>query len=321
MPTTLADDADRDGEAMTSRSTATDNPGTTRRTLIGAGLGALVAMVGAALGRPQTAQGADGNPVIAGQTVVATLTTTISQPSPQSNSAFQASSKNGAGVVGTSDLAWGVAGISGAGDGVVGSSSSANGVKGTSDSGIGVQGRSNTEKGVYGYSNFGPGVYAYSGDGNGMWGYTASENGKAGLVGQAKAEQSAGAFAENLATGTKAYLGDATAGVLAVVPSAPGLFGVVARAGTAATALSVEGKAKFNRSGRASVAAGRTFVDVVVPGGLSSSSLVLATPLLSRAGVYVQAAVPNPATGRIRIQLNKVASSSSATPVAWFVID
>ena len=43
--------------------------------------------------------------------------------------------------------------------------------------------------------------------------------------------------------------------------------------------------------------------------------------MLNRAGVYVQSAVPNTTTGKVRIYLNKVASSTSSTPIAWFVIN
>src|SRR5205085_1257818 len=43
------------------------------------------------------------------------------------------------------------------------------------------------------------------------------------------------------------------------------------------TALQVAGKAKFSRSGRVNVPAGKAHVDISVSGGLSSSALVLAT--------------------------------------------
>ncbi len=273
---------------------------TSRRALLGAGLGVLIGTVATALGRPLGVRANDDQPVLAGNEVTATFTTIVSNK------------VNDRPVL---------AGVSQLGTGMIGMSTSSNGVEGTSDSGIGVQGRSNTDKGVYGYSNTGPGVYAYSGDGSGVWGYTGSQNGKAGIVGQAKEAQSYGAYAENLSIGTKAYLAGSAVAVLGLAGNNPDVVAVAAVAGSQATALSVEGKARFDRSGRASVAGGKSFVDVTVQGGLTSGSLVLATPMLNRPGVYVQSAVPNPATSKIRIYLNKVASSSSPTPIAWFVIN
>jgi hypothetical protein len=207
------------------------------------------------------------------------------------------------------------------GNGVEGESVNGHGVRGVSASRNGVQGRSDTDNGVYGYSNYGAGVYAYSAKRNGVWGYTASNAGHAGIVGQAADVDAYGGFATNLASGTKVYLAGAWAGVLSEAPSSPDAVAVAARAGIGATALEVQGRAKFDRSGRASVAAGRSFVDVQIPGGLTGSSLVVATPMLNRAGVYVQSAVPNPSTGNVRINLNKVPSSNSPTPIAWFVIN
>jgi hypothetical protein len=54
---------------------------------------------------------------------------------------------------------------------------------------------------------------------------------------------------------------------------------------------------------------------------LDAASLVLAVPMASRPGVFVQAVVPNPTAGTFRITLNKVASSSSSTPIAWFIVN
>ena len=96
--------------------------------------------------------------------------------------------------------------------------------------------------------------------------------------------------------------------------------GVVATA-TTGTALEVDGKVTFSRSGRASVPAGKSYVDVVVPGGLLASANFLATIQGFRAGVYVAGVRSNyPANGKARIYLNKVASASTATPVGWFVL-
>lgn len=89
---------------------------------------------------------------------------------------------------------------------------------------------------------------------------------------------------------------------------------------TTGTALRATGKVKLNRSGKASISAGRTYVDVTVSGGLTTSSLCFATLRSYRSGVYVAAVTPNYTTGKIRIRLNKAASSSSSTPVSWLVL-
>jgi hypothetical protein len=86
-------------------------------------------------------------------------------------------------------------------------------------------------------------------------------------------------------------------------------------------ALHVDGRAWFSRSGRASVAAGRSYVDVSVSGALDKDASVLAVLQSRRTGVYVAGVRKNyPTAGKARIFLNKVASTSSSTVVAWLVI-
>ena len=54
-------------------------------------------------------------------------------------------------------------------------------------------------------------------------------------------------------------------------------------------------------------------------GGLPSGSGIVATLQTYRSGVYVAAVRLNyPVAGKARIQLNKVASTTSSTAVAWF---
>jgi hypothetical protein len=87
------------------------------------------------------------------------------------------------------------------------------------------------------------------------------------------------------------------------------------------TALSVIGRANFNRSARASLPANASYVDVTVPGGLASGSNVLATLQQHRSGAWVAGVqLDTPSAGRVRIRLNKVASTTHSTPVAWFVV-
>jgi hypothetical protein len=292
---------------------------TTRRTLLGAGLGALVATVATALGRPPAASAANGDPLVLGLANASSSTTVwlSSEPTNAALSLVNTSTGNAyhGGSVGNAAFV----GISQAGNGFDGSSKSANGVRGVSDSGIGVQGRSNTEKGVYGYSNSGPAVYGYSGTNHALWGYANGGNGF-GTFGQSNDDGGVGAVGQNLITDTIGLLGAPKYGVEGRAPNAIGYVGVRAQAPEAAIALSVEGTARFSRSGKATVPAGRSFVVVDVPGGLSAASLVLATPQVNRPGVYVQSAVPNATTGQVRINLNKVASTSASTPIAWMVL-
>jgi hypothetical protein len=91
--------------------------------------------------------------------------------------------------------------------------------------------------------------------------------------------------------------------------------GTIPVAGNGA-ALTVQGVASFTRSGVATVAASTTSVVVSVPGGLSTTSHVLAM-VQTNTTVWVKAAVPATSTGKITIYLN--AAPSAAITVAWFV--
>jgi hypothetical protein len=110
-----------------------------------------------------------------------------------------------------------------------------------------------------------------------------------------------------------------------------GVYGYAVNTGTAihayakskseGTALQVEGKATFSRSGRATVSNGRSYVDVDLTdaGGLAGSPLIVATCQSYRSGTWVAAARKNyPSTGTFRIYLNKTATA--ATYVAWVVL-
>jgi hypothetical protein len=96
-------------------------------------------------------------------------------------------------------------------------------------------------------------------------------------------------------------------------------IGVEAEAGSAGTALQVKGRATFSRSGRLNVPAG--FSGFGITGiHLTSSSLVLAT-VQNRIGVFVEAAVPNPAHSQFSIFLNKVVPPGKTAKVAWFIVN
>jgi hypothetical protein len=233
--------------------------------------------------------------------------------SPAGFGVYGYSEKGGVGVEGRSDTNAGVVGVSGAAEvghslaatGVYGNGTS-NGVRGQSATGVGVVGVVSPAQviipaigvGVHGY---GPaigvqGVAPSSGDpGVGVVG-----SGRVGVRGRADAVDGFGVQAES-ANGV---------GLRAV--------------STGGTALRVEGKARLSRSGRASVPRNRAYVDVDLTalGGLDTKSLCFANLAYPRSGVYVRAVRPNyPAAGKMRIYLNKVASTSAATQLSWLVLE
>jgi hypothetical protein len=155
-----------------------------------------------------------------------------------------------------------------------------------------------TSIGVYGLSHAGNGLVGGSGSGldSGVWGYNVGDG--YGVSGSTHGASTAGVWGVNFATGI---------GVRAT--SASG------------NAVQVEGRASFSRSGRANIPSNRAYVDVTVPGGLGAGTSVLATLQLYRSGVYVAACRRDfPTAGKARIYLNKVASTTTSTPVAWFVL-
>jgi hypothetical protein len=135
-------------------------------------------------------------------------------------------------------------------------------------------------------------------------------------------------FQGKIGVRAQAFHDSTSIGVLAETTSGQAVRGVAMTTGTGGyftsdtgTALEVAGKVKFQRSGKASVAANKSSVDVTVPGGLTSSAVVLATIQMNRTGVYIRGVRPNyPTTGKARIYLNKVASTSTTTPVGWLVV-
>ena len=82
-------------------------------------------------------------------------------------------------------------------------------------------------------------------------------------------------------------------------------------------ALSVSDVTSFTRSGAVTLGGPGTSVAVSVPGGLSSSSHVLATMQTNTGVIAVRAAVPNPATGKVTIYLTGTAPKGAK--IAWFV--
>jgi hypothetical protein len=134
---------------------------------------------------------------------------------------------------------------------------------------------------------------------------------------------------------TTGVLGTGTTGVRAIGEDDAGSTGVYAtsdigtgvrafgaaigvEAGSYGTALKVDGRASFSRSGRATISAGAA--SVIISGvALEPGSIVLATLQQGRAGTWIRAAVPNATNDTVTILLNKAAPA--ATKVAWFVVE
>ena len=231
----------------------------------------------------------------------------------------------GNGVYGhtTSSTASGVQGVNqGSGPGVLGGAvgTTGDGVEGRTDSASNSAVYAHNEstsaggKGVFGISRHGTGVEGdgpqvgvlgnNTGTGNGVEGHTTSAA-ASGVYGQ---NNGTGFGVAGRALGGTGVLGDSANGV-----------GVAASSANA-TALSVTGKAKFNRSGVVSITNPAMSATVTVPGGLSTASLVLALVQNAVAGIWVVRAVPNTSTGKATITLNKTPASGSAK-VAWFVVN
>jgi hypothetical protein len=160
------------------------------------------------------------------------------------------------------------------------------------DVGAGVRGEATTGAGLVGFSLSGTGVEGFTRTGNGVVGVSDE---RAGIIG----------FITLSAEGVHGH-SFASAGV-----------GVRAMA-EAGHALVVDGKATFSRSGRATIPAGASHIDVDLntKGGLGGTPLCFANLMTRRPGIHVETVRPNsPSAGKLRINLNRAAPGS--TFVAW----
>jgi hypothetical protein len=133
-----------------------------RRSLLAAGLGGLIALVAQALGRAGPVRAADDEPVLVGGEYISTSVTKITN-SANAEDVIAGYTTAGTAVYGQSTDYVGVAGRSfSAGAGVFGSSHFATGVHGVSDLYHGVHGASPSGRGVHGFSSSGTGVWAES---------------------------------------------------------------------------------------------------------------------------------------------------------------
>jgi hypothetical protein len=227
--------------------------------------------------------------------------------------AVNAQSTSGAAIRGHGQLD-GVIGESGSGrTGLVGYSGTGSAPAGPAKTGVyGEATQDAGSRGVSGFTLAGQGVHGDATSGQGVAGAATTGQGVKGTAttGDAVLGQStSGKSVHGIATTGQGVSGEATTGTGVKAVAMTGL------------ALDVTGRAFFSRSGRSAVAANRTYVDVTVPGGLSASAIVFATLQYSVSGVWVTAARPNyPTSGKVRISLSKVASTTTTIAVAWFVV-
>ena len=279
-----------------------------RRALLTAGLAAGAAAVASAVTLPLPVKATNGGSVILGQDNDATAMTRIASSTAFAVFQGEASGSSTIGVLGAaydgaSTGVWGQSSTTG-GYGVYAYASAATGTnygvfaRTDSDGGVGLFGwadaATGSTRGVLGQASSpgGTGVQGYSGTGG--WPEPSPKTGVHGYAAQ-----------DSAAIGVK---GESPAGT-----------GVHARS-TTGTALSIDGKTHSSRSGKATVLAGHRSVDVTVPGGLSGTPLCFANLRIYRSGVAVAAVRPNyPSSGKIRIYLTKVMTSSTA--VSWMVMD
>lgn len=178
--------------------------------------------------------------------------------------------------------------------------------------GHGVVGTSTGEAGVFAWSMsapllFAPGDTAFTGVfgsapadpvnalGTGVWG----DSPDTGVYG----------------TGSLGVLGFGGIGVKGDAFGTGGI-GVYAYGDATQTALYVDGKVTFRRSGRSTVGSGRSNVKVTLA-GVNSGSRIFAMLHSNRTGRWVQSVVP--VSGSFTIYLN--GTVSSATYVAWFALN
>jgi hypothetical protein len=191
----------------------------------------------------------------------------------------------------------------------------------------------------FGANGVGAGVYGYSYNDDGVVGFADQTGGRNGVMGVSANPNASGVYGENNGlgygvagrSGGIAVYGDSTQSYGIGVQgsnSQQGGVGVYGSAGPSGTgvyatnpsglALSVNGRAQFSRSGRITVPAGQ-YSATASSVSLTSTSLVMATMQQRRAGISIEAAVPNTATSSFTVYLSKAVPSD--TVIAWFVVN
>ena len=236
----------------------------------------------------------------------------------------------GTGVHGTGPVN-GVSGKSTSGIGVRGQSTSASGVEGVAITGTGVKGQAEGA-GVHGVTDAGTGVKGEADEGVGVHGVA----GTAGIAGKFTGRT---LVEGQLQTASLEATGNAHVGGTLAVDGATTLAGATINGQTTLAALTVKGPTTFGgavalpdnvalgqaqldrlalpkTSGRAVLARAAASITISnVP--LGAGTLVLATLQSRRKGLFIEAAVPNVARGRVTVYFNKKAPKG--TRVAWLL--
>jgi len=272
-----------------------------RRSVIAAGLAAAGGLAAAQLVRPAPAA-ALAPPVSLGVSDATNQATDLTQVENTT-----AAGTSLAGHHATDGI--GLSGDSSTGTGAVGASSDAtastfagtshrNGIYGTAGDTTNVF--TNTdEAGVFGFCDISVnsvGVAGQSDDGTGVLGFGAT-----GVFGTGDWGVLGDVVPTSTSIGVYGNLG--ASGAVQVAPA-----GVVARSeSTSGVALRVMGKAVFSNSGRTHVTASHSSIKVS-KAGVTSSSIIIATPATNKAGFYVQSVVAT--TNAFTIYLNKKVTST-----------
>jgi len=103
---------------------------TTRRAILGAGLGALLATIAGALGRPQSALGANGDPITVGNATTGSSTTVLLSSEPTNAALSVVNTSTGNAYHGGAQQGSTFVAFNQAGNGFDGQSKTGNGVKG-----------------------------------------------------------------------------------------------------------------------------------------------------------------------------------------------
>lgn len=269
-----------------------------RRAILAGALGGAGALIAHAIGGAASVAAATGDPVLLGKgtTPADNAATAVTIVNATGFSALGGVSNVGTGLEGRSQGPGAVSG--GRSTGVIGSTGSAlDPLVSTNETGVyGVADDSVAAAGVWGDSVQGTGVV-----GTGDWGVAGI--GAVGVIG----------WVDSASTGVYGFAGDLPidagppfpvgGSAITGIAGAGAFFGVYAKASTSSqTALYVNGKARFSRSGRVTIASTSTSRKVFMT-GVTPGSWVLAMLQTSVGGCSVRAVVPT--TGAFTIYLSK----------------
>jgi hypothetical protein len=332
---------------MTAESVSTS---TSRRAILAAGVGSLVALVAQALGRPSPARSGTDGDVALGEVRNAAATTGVTTSGGNGIQGIlnAASDQVGSGVYGEARGSTNAYGVTGrntqhSGVGVLGEATDSTagigvlargptGVEAQSDTGIGVNAYSYGAEGrggqFGGVGQGGTGVLGYSYTGTGIQGHSGSSVGfralsNIGVYGKADQDATArGVVGESIAGTGVVGAASSGSGVRGFSSSGPGGY----FSSSTGDALVAQGKARhlgpvfFKFAGLATIAA-RTRSKTVAPAGIdiTASSKVLVT-LQSYPGgtISVQRVARDATNNRFTVYLT--ANAVYNTTFAWFVI-